>query len=62
MKIKIIYEADQIEDIRYILDAQKNEALIHDIDNKLRKYLKYHELSEETYAILENVRSLIIEN
>ena len=56
---KIILEFDgqeELDDARVALDGYKWKLVSWDMHQKFREYLKYTELTEEQYAILETFK------
>ena len=61
MKIKIEYDMpDERGELDYALDGYKYQVVLQDIDNYLRKILKYDDsISDKEYDIYEEIREKI---
>lgn len=56
MKVTIEFNDEERDDLQTALDGYKWKLVAWDMSQKLREYLKYTELTDEEYAIVEKIK------
>ena len=56
MKVTIEFNEEENEDLQTALDGYKWKLVAWDMSQKFREYLKYTELTDEEYAIVEKIK------
>lgn len=56
MKVTIEFNDEEREDLQTALDGYKWKLVAWDMSQKFREYLKYTELTDEEYAIVEKIK------
>jgi hypothetical protein len=56
MKVTIEFNEEENEDLQTALDGYKWKLVSWDMSQKFREYLKYTELTDEEYAIVEKIK------
>lgn len=56
MKVTIEFNDEERDDLQTALDGYKWKLVAWDMSQKFREYLKYTELTDEEYAIVEKIK------
>ena len=56
MKVTIEFNDEEREDLQTALDGYKWKLVAWDMSQKFREYLKYTEMTDEEYAIVEKIK------
>lgn len=56
MKVTIEFNDEERDDLQTALDGYKWKLVSWDMSQKFREYLKYTELTDEEYAIVEKIK------
>lgn len=56
MKVTIEFNDEERDDLQTALDGYKWKLVSWDMSQKFREYLKYTELTDEEYAIVEKMK------
>ena len=56
MKVTIEFNNEEKDDLQTALDGYKWKLVAWDMSQKFREYLKYTELTDEEYTIVEKIK------
>ena len=56
MKVTIEFNEEERDDLQTALDGYKWKLVAWDMSQKLREYLKYTELTDDQYDIVEKIK------